>query len=119
MYGFGFWSLKGPLPPPPGRLLPPRLLPPLLKGPPPPLLIGIVHPPVNDLPTFPIKDGLPLHLWYGFLVSMIHGILKLCFLLEKSLSSFKSFSQFVIIPICAIPKIGFGDVVGLAKGSDM
>jgi hypothetical protein len=97
-YGLGFWCIVFLLPPPLGGLLPPLLsrplpppptspllgglLPPLLKGPPPSLLIGIIHPPINDLLTSPIRDGFPLQLWYDFSIGMIHGILTVCFLSE-------------------------------------
>jgi hypothetical protein len=62
-YGFGFWYLRGLLPPFLGGLLlplPRGLLPPPLKSPLPPLLIGIAHPLVGDPLAFPIGDGMPL-----------------------------------------------------------
>jgi len=84
-YGFGFWSPKGPLlppprgplpPPPRGPLPPPLGVPslPMPKGPPPLLLIGTICPLVGGVLTSPIRDGLPFHSWYHFLVGMIHDI---------------------------------------------
>jgi hypothetical protein len=92
MYDFGFWSLKGPLLLPLRRSLPPPLggsLPPLPKGLPPPLFIDTFFPLVGSPPPSQIRDGLPFRSWYGFLVGIVHGILGLRFLLDKSSSSFK------------------------------
>jgi hypothetical protein len=77
VYGLGFWFIRCPLSPQFGGPLPPSLrrplpplpkgpispppgssLPPPPKGPPPPLLISIVYPQVDNLPTSTIKDGL-------------------------------------------------------------
>jgi hypothetical protein len=91
MYDLGIWSTRcsllqfpeGPLLPPHGKSLPPpprSRIPPLPKGPPPSLLINIVRPLINSLPTSPIGDDFPLWSWYSFAVRMIHGILRLCFL---------------------------------------
>jgi hypothetical protein len=58
-YGLGFWFVGYLLPPPPGGPLLGSLLSPMLKEPPPLLLIGTVHPIVNNLLASPIRDGLP------------------------------------------------------------
>jgi len=107
--------------PPHGRLLPPPLgnqIPPPSKVPPLPLLINIVHPSVNNPLAFPIRDGLPFWSWYSLAVRMVHSILRLCFLLKQSSSSSKGSPQYVTIPIYIIFRTSFGDIMGLAKGSD-
>jgi hypothetical protein len=62
MYGLEFWSLRGPLPSPPGGAPPlfiGGMLPPPSKGPPPMLLIGTTCPPVSGLQASPIVMVCP------------------------------------------------------------
>jgi len=107
--------------PPHGRLLPPPLenqIPPPPKVTPLPLLINIVRPSINNLLASPIRDGLPFWSWYSSALGMIHGILRLCFLLKQSSSSSKGSPQSITIPTYIFFRTSFGDIMGLAKGSD-